>query len=146
MKRTLMFLQLLVIGLILCTSGCEDSNRDNYHHDDYADDYGRYVSVRIDNFTSYEVDILLGNAVIESLESGETYNYSARLFDEEKLIIRYLVKRYDYYSNQASWYTLPDSDHWQQREFDNRVREWHVKVYNDWVYRNDTGSQSTSRR
>lgn len=129
MKRSLIILQLFaIIGVALCTSGCED-DRDNRHHDDYDNDYGRYVTVRINNFTSYEIDVMLGNAVIESLESGETYNYSSRLFDGETILITYRIK------SPHGWYLLPDSDHWQQSVFDNRVSEWHVKVYNGWIDR-----------
>ncbi len=137
MKRTLMFLALMT-GLLI-TSGCED-DRDDHRHNDYDNDYGRYVTVRINNFTSHEIDVMLGNAVVESLESGESYNYSTRLFDGETVLITYRIK------SPYEWYLLPDQNNWQQSIFDNRLGDYHVNVYNDWVDRSDTGRQSTGRK
>jgi len=91
---------------------------DTYHSGN--GDYPQYVSVEINAYTSWAIDIYIGDAYVGNLEPGRSAIFSKSLYGGEKLRLRFVV----YNPSGANEVSLA---------FDDDYSNYHVNVYNDRV-------------
>ncbi len=115
---------MLVAGCLFGVMGCDKERSDTYYNNDsyyYGNnDYPRYVSVDVNNYASWSIDIYIGDAYAGSLEPGRSTPFSKELYGGEKLRLRFVV--YNPYGANAI-----------SLSFDDDYQNYHVNVYNDRV-------------
>ena len=114
------FLTLLVMSLLF---GCEHSRTsDGYSTTDYYGNgsYPRYVSVDVYAYTSWPIDIYLGDAYVGRLNPSGRADFSKELYGGEKLRIRVIIYR-------------PDGAYEKSMSFDDDYSNYHVNVYDGWI-------------
>jgi hypothetical protein len=105
--------------------GCEHERGYNEHNNtDYYgyNGYPRYVSVDIYAYTSWPIDIYLGDAYIGHLNPGGRTDFSKELYNGERLRINVIIHR-------------PDGAYEKSMSFDDDYSNYHVNVYDGWIER-----------
>lgn len=111
---------LLIFCLSLITVGCENSRyNDGYYDNYYYDDYPRYVTVEVNAYTSYVIEVYIGDAFVDSIEPGRYQSFSKSLYEGEELHLRFVV-----YNQNGEPHSIP-------LDFDNDYTNYHVNVYDD---------------
>ena len=128
MKSSLTFcLGFLLVFCCLGIVGCEHerysdgySTTDTYHSGN--NDYPRYVTVEVYAYTSWPIDVYIGDAYVGSLDPGQSQSYSKSLYDGERLRMKFVV----YNPSGATEITT---------SFDDDYPDYHVNVYNNYAER-----------
>ncbi len=111
------YLKKLVIMLVGCALvGCENQgSSDN-------GGYERYVTVEVNAYTTWPIDVYIGDAFVGGLEPGRSTSFSKELYGNEKLRLRFVVfSPYGTYEKGLS--------------FDADYDRYHVNVYDDHIER-----------
>ncbi len=114
----------LSFSLVLCSLGivgCESER--NYNNDTYSSnayEYPRYISVDIFSYTSWLMDIYIGDAYVGSIAPGQTETFSKDLYHREKFRMKFVV-----YNPTKTTILL--------MSFDDDYSNYHVNVYDNFV-------------
>lgn len=109
---------ILFTALTLFVTGCEESRNSDYY--DSSSTYPRYVSVEVFAYTSWPVDVYIGDAYVGRLQPGNSNTFSKDLYPGEKLRLNFLVYN-------------PGGTVQISMSFDDDYGNYHVDVYNTYV-------------
>jgi len=120
--RTIIGLSIVLIGIGI--TGCERTRTsdgytttDTYYNSN--NDYPRYVTVEVYAYTTYTIDVYIGDAYVGNIEPGRYQNFSKDLYGGEKLRLRFMV-----HNPNGEIRYIPLT-------FDDDYSNYHVNVYND---------------